>query len=185
MRAEKNVPCFPCASIILSGVVCPFLMVVLLLHSEELPALDLSLTSLCTMFGFLVLVYKCKAPPPLNNTVMFISLVLYLLFLRQGVVLFSSILCLFLYWLWWHVFASFLLPPPPFFQCVLISNVCGFADGFMKKRTKKETAKDSAVFRDGWWLVWLVITIASFWHEYVCKDTKVHCGRWEHFKIEK
>lgn len=62
-----------------------------------------------------------------------------------------------------------------------------FADGFMKKtmEKKKETGEDSMVCRDGWWLVWLVITIASFWHEYVCKDTNVHCGRWEHFKIEK
>ena len=54
-----------------------------------------------------------------------------------------------------------------------------------KKKKKKETGKDSMVCRDGWWLVWLVITISSFWHEYVCKDTNVHCGRWEHFKIEK
>lgn len=52
-------------------------------------------------------------------------------------------------------------------------------------KKKKETGKDSMVCRDGWWLVWLVITISSFWHEYVCKDTNVHCGRWEHFKIEK
>lgn len=54
-----------------------------------------------------------------------------------------------------------------------------------KRGEKKETGKDSVVFRDGWWLVWLVIIIASFWHKYVCKDTNVHCGRWEHFKIEK
>lgn len=84
-----------------------------------------------------------------------------------------------------------LIPPPPasppFSQCVLISNVCGFCWWFYEKDNgkKKETGEDSMVCRDGWWLVWLVITIASFWHEYVCKDTNVHCGRWEHFKIEK
>lgn len=56
-----------------------------------------------------------------------------------------------------------LIPPPlsPLFQCVLISDVCGFADGFMKK-TRGQKKKASVVFRDGWWLVWLVITIASF-----------------------
>lgn len=121
----------------ISRVIHPFLMVVLLQHSDELPALDPSLTKVYVpCLAFWCLCINVKLPPPVNNTVMLISLVLYLFFC-QGVVLFSSILCLFSYWLWWHVFASFLLPPPPFFQCVLISNVCGFADGFMKKRTKK------------------------------------------------
>lgn len=139
------------------------------------------------MFGFLVLVYKCKALPTLEQhcNVYFIGFISSF---------FSSRCCsVFLYTVSFLLLTVMtcicLIPPPPspFFQCVLISNVCGFADGFMKKTSgqKKETGKDSVVFRDGWWSVWLVITIVSFWHEYVCKDTNVQCGRWEHFKIEK
>lgn len=100
---------------IISGVIHPFLVVVLLLGSDELPALDLSLTSLCTMFGFLVLVYKCKAPPSHPPTleqhcnVYFIGFISS--FFHQGVVLFCSILCFSL--LLTVMTCICLIPPPP------------------------------------------------------------------------
>lgn len=101
------------------------------------------------MFGFLVLVYKCKAPPPPNNTVMFISLVFISSF-------FVEVLFCFLYtvsFLLLTVMTCICLIPPlpsPPFQCVLISNVCGFADGFMKKtrgQHKKNKKKQAKVAR--------------------------------------
>ncbi len=93
------------------------------------------------MFGFLVLVYKCKALPTLEQhcNVYFIGFISSF---------FSSRCCsVFLYTVSFLLLTVMtcicLIPPPPspFFQCVLISNVCGFADGFMKKTSgqKKET----------------------------------------------
>lgn len=147
--------------LLISGVIHPFLMVVLLLGSDELPALDPRLTKVYVpCLAFWCLCINVKFPPPSNNTVMFISLVLYPLY-------FVKVLFCFLYtvsFLLLTVMTCICLIPPPslpdFFQCVLISNVCGFADGFMKKTRGKK--KKSVVFRDGWWLVWLVITIAFF-----------------------
>ena len=50
--------------------------------------------------------------------------------------------------------------PPPFFQCVLISTVCGFADGFMKKRKEKKNNKQAKIVwcleLDGGWSGWLL-----------------------------
>lgn len=128
---------------IISGVIHPFLIVVLLLGSDALPALDLSLTSLCTMFGFLVLVYKCKAPPSHPPTLEQHCNVYFIGFISS---FFSSRCCSVLLY---SVFLSPVdcddmylphssSPAPPFSQCVLISNVCGFADGFMKKTMEEK-----------------------------------------------
>lgn len=171
------------------GVIHPFLMVVLILGSDELPSLDLSLTKVYVpCLAFWCLCINVKLPNPEQHcNVYFIGFISS--FVLQGVVLFLSISCLFSYWLWWHVFASSLLlsSSAPVSQCVLISNVCGFADGFMKK-TRGQKKKPATIVwcleMGGGWSSWSLPSL-PFWHEYVCKDTNVHCGRWEHFKIEK
>lgn len=162
----------------ISGVIHPRLVVVLLLGIDELPALDPSLTDVyvpCLAFWCLCINVKFPSTFEQHCNVDFIGFISSFLSRCCSVFLSTvSIDCDYMY-----------LPHsspclPLLFQCVLISNVCGFADGFMKRW--KETGTDSVVFRDGWWLVRLVITIASFWHESVCKDTNVHCGSLEHFK---
>lgn len=97
-----------------SGVSHPYLIVVLPMGSDELPALDLSLTQVYVpCLAFWCFCINVKPPNPnleQHCNVYFIGFISS--FFHQSVVLFFSILCLFSYWLWWHVFAS----PPTFFS---------------------------------------------------------------------
>lgn len=121
----------------ISGVIHPFLMVVLLQHSDELPALDPSLTKVYVpCLAFWCLCINVKLPPTCEqhcnvNFIGFISFFVKVLFCFPLYCVFSPIDCDDMY------LPHSSSPLPLFFQCVLISNVCGFADGFMKKRTKK------------------------------------------------
>lgn len=80
MDDEEDIPVFPICFNDVRGYLslshCN-----LLPSTEELHAMDLRLTEVFVPYlAFLVLLYKCKASPPLNNTVMSILLVLYPLF---------------------------------------------------------------------------------------------------------
>lgn len=94
----------------ISGVTHPFLMVVLLQHSDELPALDPSLTKVYVpCLAFWCLCINVKLPPPVNNTVMLISLVLYLFLSRCCSVFLYTVSFLLLT----VMTCICLIPPPP------------------------------------------------------------------------
>lgn len=67
-----------------------------------------------------------------------------------------------------------LIPPPPLplFQCVLISNVCGFTDGFMKKtRGRKKKKKQAKIVwcleMGGGWSGWSLPSLPFDMNMYV------------------
>lgn len=119
--------------------------------SDEFPALDLMFNKgLCTVFGFLVLLYKCKGPPWQHCNVYFIGFISS--FFTKCCFVFS-LYCVFL--LLTVMTCICFIPPPhaPVFQCVLISNVCGFDDGFMKKdkRNKRNRKLECNLEMGGGW----------------------------------
>lgn len=160
-------------------------MVGLIKGSEDFTTLDPGLTKVyvpCLAFWCLRINKVVKFPFPKQHCNVF-SLVLYLFFVM-------ALFCFSLYCVFSPTDCDDMHLPhfsflPAFYHCVIISNVCDFADGFMKKDKKKRRDRRGSCGVQRWVVVDLVvIIIASFWHEYVCKDTIVLRERWEHFKIE-
>lgn len=134
-------------------------MVVLQLDCDNLPSLDSSLMSMYHVWLFSCLCVNVKLHKHCN--LCFIGFCIP--FFSPGDVPFFlyavSLLLL-------TVMTCVCLIPlrPSLSKCVLNSNVCGFLPMvFMKKQQKQRHRQDKAtfgvVFRDGWWLVWQVITM--------------------------
>lgn len=133
-RMRKRVsPCFPYASL-MSGVIYLYRIVICYQALKNYMQTDLRLTEVFVPYlaFFLVLLYKCKASPPLNNTVMSI----FVGFISSFFI--KMLFCFLLYCVYPPLDCDDMYLTHPSFLCVLISNVCGFLLIVLLKKIHKD-----------------------------------------------